>query len=477
LMWQQRVTTRQVERTMADRRRIEAENNDLLRYASSNQTQAMANKGDMAVLVKRRANAAFQRNAEAMLEEKHVMAEREQKRNQRTKEQNDSIARALEEERRVNERREREIQRICESSEELRELESMLKVAYVNKERAVQQAERETLCQIERTREKTIETQMEYDRQRAEVDMAAKEIAKRAEAVVAKQSIQQQMLDRLKLYEESAKEAQIDKSKVDAIMQQIEAEDRLEQEKRENYVVQTRALIEDCKKQREVEKEEAARREREEDQRIAQYSKHVEQRQEGIKVKLAEKKKREDEMFQAVEAEIQRQRKEEEEFARLRDQLWEEEMLEAHREKARIKMLQKQKDKEEMIRSNEEQQRLKSKIIADQKAKEDEYNAYLKSKYASEERREMEMEIFRRKQKGEYKQAIADQNALKQQMYQLELEKERMESTRIAEEEAFKKQIVEEAKRRILQEHAQSLQGYLPKGIAREVSRTGLGSR
>ncbi|KDO18592.1 hypothetical protein SPRG_21663 [Saprolegnia parasitica CBS 223.65] len=179
---QHRVTTRQVERTMADRRRIETQNTELLRYASSNQVQAMANKGDMAVLAKRRGNAAFQRNAEAMLEERSFVAERDLKRNLRTKEQNDSLARALEEERRMSERREREIQRICESSEELRELESMLKVAYVNKERSVQQAERETLSQIEKSREKAIETQMEYDRQRAEVDMATKEIARRAEA-------------------------------------------------------------------------------------------------------------------------------------------------------------------------------------------------------------------------------------------------------------------------------------------------------
>ncbi|EQC33551.1 hypothetical protein SDRG_09057 [Saprolegnia diclina VS20] len=474
---QHRVTTRQVERTMADRRRIETQNTELLRYASSNQVQAMANKGDMAVLAKRRGNAAFQRNAEAMLEERSFVAERDLKRNLRTKEQNDSLARALEEERRLSERREREIQRICESSEELRELESMLKVAYVNKERSVQQAERETLSQIEKSREKAIETQMEYDRQRAEVDMATKEIARRAEAVASKQSIQEQMLDRLKLYEEAAKEAEVDKAKVDAIMAQIQAEDRHEQEKRERYVAQARIMIEDSKLQRANEREDAARRDRDEDARIAQYGKRVEQREAGIKEKLAEKKKREEEMFLAVEAEIQRQRKEEEEFVRLRDELWEEEMLEAHREKARAKMLQKQKDRDEMIRCNQEQQRLKAQVLHEQKAKEDEYNAFLRAKFASEERREMEMEIFRRKQRDEYKQAIADQNALKVQMYQLELEKERAEAARIADEEAFKKQIVEEAKRRLLQDHATSLQGFLPKGVARQVSRAGLGSR
>ncbi|RHZ05403.1 hypothetical protein DYB26_014694, partial [Aphanomyces astaci] len=227
------MTTRQVEKTMADRRSKEAENAELTRYASSNQQQTMANKSDMGVLAKRRNNQAFQRNAEAMLEERSIAVERDATRSQRTRDQNDFIAKALEEERRTQDRKEREIQRICESSEELRELESMLKVAYVNKERAVQQAERETLSQIEVAREKAIEVQMEYDRQRSLVDMAAKEFGKRVEAVASKQSIQQQMLDRLKLHEEAAREAEMDKHKVDTIMRKIEEEDRLEQEKRE----------------------------------------------------------------------------------------------------------------------------------------------------------------------------------------------------------------------------------------------------
>ncbi|RHY92194.1 hypothetical protein DYB31_003698 [Aphanomyces astaci] len=449
-----RMTTRQVEKTMADRRSKEAENAELTRYASSNQQQTMANKSDMGVLAKRRNNQAFQRNAEAMLEERSIAVERDATRSQRTRDQNDFIAKALEEERRTQDRKEREIQRICESSEELRELESMLKVAYVNKERAVQQAERETLSQIEVAREKAIEVQMEYDRQRSLVDMAAKEFGKRVEAVASKQSIQQQMLDRLKLHEEAAREAEMDKHKVDTIMRKIEEEDRLEQEKRERYVLEAKKLIEDSKLQR------------------------SKLREAGIKEKLAEKKKREDELFLAVEAEIQRQRKEEDEFARLRDELWEEEVLEARRHKERERAQKKQADKEDMMRSNDQQQVLKAQLVAEQKRKEDEYNEFLKRKFASEERRAMEMDMFRRRQKEEYKLSIAAQNQHKQAMYHHELEKEREEAARIADEEAFKKAVVEEAKRRLLDEHAAKLHGYLPKGVAKEVYQRGhMGSR
>ncbi|KAF0750130.1 hypothetical protein AaE_006818, partial [Aphanomyces astaci] len=115
-------------------------------------------------------------------------------------------------------------------------------------------------------------------------------------------------------------------------------------------------------------------------------------REAGIKEKLAEKKKREDELFLAVEAEIQRQRKEEDEFARLRDELWEEEVLEARRHKERERAQKKQADKEDMMRSNDQQQVLKAQLVAEQKRKEDEYNEFLKRKFASEERRAMEMD-------------------------------------------------------------------------------------
>ncbi|RHZ28409.1 hypothetical protein DYB37_013180, partial [Aphanomyces astaci] len=319
---------------------------------------------------------------------------------------------------------------------------------------AVQQAERETLSQIEVAREKAIEVQMEYDRQRSLVDMAAKEFGKRVEAVASKQSIQQQMLDRLKLHEEAAREAEMDKHKVDTIMRKIEEEDRLEQEKRERYVLEAKKLIEDSKLQR------------------------SKLREAGIKEKLAEKKKREDELFLAVEAEIQRQRKEEDEFARLRDELWEEEVLEARRHKERERAQKKQADKEDMMRSNDQQQVLKAQLVAEQKRKEDEYNEFLKRKFASEERRAMEMDMFRRRQKEEYKLSITAQNQHKQAMYHHELEKEREEAARIADEEAFKKAVVEEAKRRLLDEHAAKLHGYLPKGVAKEVYQRGhMGSR
>ena len=62
------------------------------------------------------------------------------------------------------EKRELEMQRICETSEELKELERKIKTAYVNKERAAQHQEAMLLRKLENDREQAIEEKMEYDR-------------------------------------------------------------------------------------------------------------------------------------------------------------------------------------------------------------------------------------------------------------------------------------------------------------------------
>merc|ERR1711988_1242612 len=62
-------------------------------------------------------------------------------------------------------REQKNIQRICEHSEELRELEEKLKAAYMNKERSSQIAEAKRLKESAIFAEKAVDKQMEEDRQ------------------------------------------------------------------------------------------------------------------------------------------------------------------------------------------------------------------------------------------------------------------------------------------------------------------------
>ena len=91
---------------------------------------------------------------------------------------------------------EREIQCICESSEELRELERKIKIAYVNKERAAQHQESLLFKNIESVREEIIEEDMEQKRQeliRLEEEM---ERTRKQQLVAQKFGLQDQMKER-----------------------------------------------------------------------------------------------------------------------------------------------------------------------------------------------------------------------------------------------------------------------------------------
>ena len=460
-----RMTSNHVDKIMVDRRRVESQNNDLIKYANYSQVQAQSNRGDHLVNQRRRSNNVAQLAAERMLDDKIIASEHAARESALRREQNQGIANALEEERRENERKEREYQRICDSSEELRELESKLQIAYMNKERAVQQTEKTTLCEMERQREKAINDQMEYDRQRALVAGRNEDMIQKAKAMEGKQMIQTQMVERMRLREESIKEAALDKTKVNAVMDKIRKEDEADSKKRHEHVQATRSVIQGAIKQRELDLAEKKRIEDEEEERVASYGRHRAAREAGIKAKNDEKKRREEQAFRAVEAEIKRKQREEDELNALRDDLWTEEMHVARMLKEKKKVDKIRKDKEDMIAANSMLLASKHEQAICDKEQEEEYNEFLRQKFAAQANEEAEkvQDLLRRK--GLYKSEIELQNAARHTLYQKELEREQDAVKIIQEKEEFEQRVIEEAKQRIVAQHEATLRGYMPKGI------------
>ncbi|KAK1935402.1 Meiosis-specific nuclear structural protein 1 [Phytophthora citrophthora] len=460
-----RMTARNVDKVQFERRRQEMDHNALYKFAQGNQLQALQNQSDANVASRRRTNHAAQLSAERMLEENHARKISEQQRAARERQQNEALAHTLETTKKAQEQKELEVQRICEASEELRELEMFLKTAYMNKERATQQLERETLAALDRQREVAIEQQMEYDRQRSLVEMHNQELRKRVEAEQGKHVLQTQMLQRQELRREAQLEADFERMKIEKLMQQVEQEDAAELARREKSREQTREMIDQTHRERELMKQQQVESARREDEAIADYRRRVEAREADIKAASEVKKAQEDAMFRAVEAEIQAKMREDEEIERLRDELWEEELLQKKRAQEEEKIAAKLQAKEDMMRSNEMQMLLKQELLARQRADEEAFNEMLKERFRSEERREMELATFRRKQREQFVDEIARHRALKQEMVYAELQRERRERERQEQDENYRRQVVEAAKQRLLREHADVLQGYLPRAL------------
>ncbi|TYZ58590.1 hypothetical protein PybrP1_011419 [[Pythium] brassicae (nom. inval.)] len=460
-----RMTTRAVDKLQADRRKQEAEHAALQRFSQVTALQTMHNQADEGVRARRRANHAAQLSAERMFEESAAQAAAQQQRARREAQQNAQLAHALESAAREQEQRAREAQRVCEASEELRELEALLQTAYLNKDRAAQQLEREALEARERSRAAAIEQQMEYDRQRALVEQQNRELVKRADAVHAKLGLQEQMLQRQDLRREAQSEADAERAKVEQLVKQIELEDAHELARRQQQRDAARELIDRSQSERDALARQREQEQRRQDDDIVAYTRRVEARAAAARAASATRKAHEDAAFRVVEAEIQAKRREDEQVEQLRDELWEEEMLQKKRQQEDATAAAKARAKDEMMASNALQLRLKQELVARQQAEEDAFNAALQLKFQSEARREMELAAFRRRQKEAFKDEIARHNALKQQMLVDALERERRERELQEREEAHRRRIVEQAKQRLLQEHADVLHDFLPRAL------------
>ena len=142
-------------------------------------------------------------------------------------------------------RHQKNVQRVVEQSEELRDLEAKLKVAYMNKERDVQILESAKLVEQQRTDDARVAEEMEKDRQRGLKAEAYRAYLRTQDGVLMRQELDAQMIEkeqRKKLaYEEFLKE----KSMVDEVVERILAEDAAEKHAREAKEAEIRADIAD----------------------------------------------------------------------------------------------------------------------------------------------------------------------------------------------------------------------------------------
>merc|ERR1719224_122195 len=88
------------------------------------------------------------------------------------------------------------VQRICEQSEELRELEEKLKAAYMNKEREAQIKESAALVAKQAEAEHIMATEMEADRQRGLQAEAYRDYLRTLDGRAMRHSLDEQMQEK-----------------------------------------------------------------------------------------------------------------------------------------------------------------------------------------------------------------------------------------------------------------------------------------
>jgi len=189
------MTAHKVERITALRRAEESRVAELSNY--SQQSRWLSNCAERESMVDQAREARLKARQAAEENQRKQLLEKQEARRKElaSKELKRQMLDQLKKEKLERDRHEREIQRICDTSEELKDLERKIKMAYVKKERAAQHQEALLLRKLEGDREQAMEELMECNRQLEIRRQEERESERRQKLTAQKEVLQKQMLE------------------------------------------------------------------------------------------------------------------------------------------------------------------------------------------------------------------------------------------------------------------------------------------
>jgi hypothetical protein len=207
-----------------------------------------------------------------------------------------------------DERRKRELTKICSESDELKELQNKIKAAYLNKERAQQMTEGQFRKQVEIEEDAQIDMTMLKNKEIGDIRQRDENEKKLLSLQSNKREIQKQIDENDRLREEAYNEYMREKGQVDAVVNRMIEEDneqnRLNMQKKEQSIAdmalslnEKRALL---KRQKDMEEYE--------DEMVRRYAQQQQAREDEIKAMKAEAEAVKDQIFKKLAAEEEQRR-------------------------------------------------------------------------------------------------------------------------------------------------------------------------
>merc|ERR1712054_454766 len=266
------IQRRMYERQIEARRSREMFENEMGEVSKYHRKMVEVAKSDGRVDQKRREQEIAAANFEMKREQKFIQEEKEAFWGQTLKEQESRIAAELQRRKIEEFRDEKLVQKIRESSEELRELEEKLKSAYMTKERKAQMQEKQVIAHIRNEEEAKLDMMMEEDRRRG-VHMDAKEqYMREAASLEAQSQLEEQILEH-EHQKELAYQAYLEeKAKVDALVTKIQDEDVAEMDAVIRKKAETQGWISNYLEDRKEWKRQEQEQVRAEEEAIVQYA-------------------------------------------------------------------------------------------------------------------------------------------------------------------------------------------------------------
>ncbi|KAL3787823.1 hypothetical protein ACHAW5_003575 [Stephanodiscus triporus] len=455
-------TVHKFEKSVAHKRAEEQRVSELKRYGD--QTRWLSNCAEKESTVDQSRLANLKARQAAEEEQRRILVDKQETRQREfaKKELDHRIVVEIHRQRTEQEKNEREMQRICDTSEELKELEHKLKIAYVNKERAAQHQEALLIRKLENDREQAIEEKMDYDRQLDIQRQEERENHHRKNLIAQKEVLQKQMLEKEAQKEKLKEEASRDNKMIDDIIAKINKDDELERELRMKKMEETRALVARFQSERMLQKEAIEKEHQQQEAEILAYNKMMEQRhlkEEAERKRLESERTRQ---WKKVVETTQNQNKLKDEYETLRNMLWEEELRAKQKKEEEDAIERQMRQREEMMRENNAQISAKKEMLEKMEREERELVERMLQKFARDEEDERRQEENRRLFKQRYMAEASQQRLERGAILQQEKERDAKEMDAQKKREEQRQRIIEEAKRLLLQKHATQLEGFLP---------------
>ncbi|CAD8198160.1 unnamed protein product [Paramecium octaurelia] len=377
----------------------------------------------------------------------------------------DQLARELQKRKVEEEKRRREIERICAESEEIKLLKQKVQTAYVTKERTQQLAEQQ-LRRIQDLRlESEIETAILEKLKREQEEERAKEKYRLHQRLEGKYTLQKQMKEHEQLREEAKEQYVYEKDQVNRVINQLMAEDRkfLEDSARKKKIAFSDMQVALREKAELIQR--MKQRERDENQKYLDFIKEKDRQAHEIKVKKQEENAAKDKIFQKLKEEEERRKQEAELLTELRFQLYQEQYDAQQRQKDIDEANKREFQKREMQQAEYEARVRKQKQREEEQQLERDFRDQMMRKFAEDDKIEQLGQQKRRMKEMEHKKEVERLWQQRLQLFQMEKQKEMEQLERQRREEIYKQQVIEEEKNRILQDHLQQVGEFIPKGL------------
>ena len=318
----------------------------------------------------------------------------------------DDFAKGIQRKKIEQDREKREVQKLYEESEEIKELRNKISLAKLNQERGKQVYENQTrrLQKIVQDAEvdEMVLNKLDEDRNRQREE----EIRKKIDNLNSKEVILKQMKDREQLRQQAREEYLRDKMLVDNIVDRIikEDTDSLNEAKRKKELAKTfmtEAYQDKENRLRQQKEEERLQKEKEK-----QYFEDVAKRDKDYKEKQEAKQNEKDRIFEKLKEEAARKQAEKEYWENVRNELYWEETERKEKIKELENQEKKQRQKEEMLRAAIEHMNVKGERKREEEKMESEFKKRLMEKYAEDERLEQYNAIRRKQKEMDYKYEV-----------------------------------------------------------------------